>query len=166
MHTYSCALIRKGLLVALLSTGILAGIVPEGLSSDARSSGATVYVPVYSHIYVGIKGITFDLAISLSIRNTDPHAAITVQSVAYYDSDGKFVKGFIDRPVHIGPLASKDFFVSEADTTGGFGASFIVKWTSAERVNEPIVEGVMAGTKSGQGISFTSRGQVIGDRPQ
>lgn len=128
------------------------------------SSGATVYVPVYSHIYVGIRGITFDLAISLSIRNTDAKESITVQSVAYYGSDGKLVKEFLQKPVQIGPLSSKDFFVSEADTTGGFGASFLVRWTASTNVNEPIIEGVMAGTKSGQGISFTSRGQVIRDR--
>jgi hypothetical protein len=29
------------------------------------------------------------------------------------------------------------------------------------KVNPPIIEGVMIGTHSGQGISFVSRGQVI-----
>jgi len=150
----------------VLTAGIPLGALGQALSAEGLSSGATVYVPVYSHIPVGIKGISFDLAISLSIRNTDPHESITVNSVAYHNSNGKVVKRFLDKPMQIGPLASKDFFVSEADTSGGFGASFIVKWKAASGVNEPIIEGVMAGTKSGQGISFTSRGQVIKDRAQ
>lgn len=148
----------------MLTAGILSGAVGQALATEGLSSGATVYVPVYSHIYVGIRGISFDLAISLSIRNTDPHKPIMVSSVVYHDSDGKPVKNFLDKPILVGPLASKDFFVSEADTTGGFGACFIVKWKSSTEVNEPIIEGVMAGTKSGQGISFTSRGQVVRDR--
>ena len=35
------------------------------------SSGQTVYVPIYSHIYSGVKGRPFDLAATLSIRNTN-----------------------------------------------------------------------------------------------
>jgi hypothetical protein len=36
-------------------------------------------------------------------------------------------------------------------------------WTSKTNVNPPLIEGVMIGTRSGQGISFVSRGQVIQD---
>jgi hypothetical protein len=36
------------------------------------STGQTVYVPIYSHIYSGLKGRPFNLAATLSIRNTDP----------------------------------------------------------------------------------------------
>jgi len=126
------------------------------------SEGQTVYVPVYSHIFV-MKGHTYDLGISLSIRNTDPAHPITILSVSYNDSDGNLVRNYLQSPIQLNPLASKDFFVSEMDTTGGFGASFLVKWKSAIKVNEPIIEGVMAGTRSGQGISFVSRGKAIKD---
>jgi hypothetical protein len=126
------------------------------------SEGQTVYVPVYSHIYV-MRGHTFDLGISLSIRNTDPTHPITIVSVSYNDSDGNLVRNYLGSPIQLNPLASKDFFVSEMDTTGGFGASFLVKWKSTIPVNEPIIEGVMAGTRSGQGISFVSRGKAIKD---
>ena len=57
------------------------------------SDGQTVYVPIYSHIYSGIKARPFDLAATLSIRNTDPTHAITLLAVTYYDSDGKLVQG-------------------------------------------------------------------------
>ena len=45
------------------------------------SDGQTVYVPIYSHIYSGIKARPFDLAATLSIRNTDPTHAITLVAV-------------------------------------------------------------------------------------
>lgn len=126
------------------------------------SDGQTVYVPVYSHIYV-VRGHTFDLGICLSIRNTDPTHPITILSANYHDTEGNLVRGYVERPIELKPLASTDFFVSELDTAGGLGASFLVKWKSTSKVNEPIVEGVMAGTRSGQGISFVSRGKAIKD---
>jgi hypothetical protein len=51
----------------------------------------------------------------------------------------------------------------EADTGGGSGANFLVKWKSKTKVSPALIEGVMIGTRSGQGISFVSRGQVIKD---
>jgi len=126
------------------------------------SEGQTVYVPVYSHIYV-VRGHPFDLGICLSIRNTDPSHPITILSANYNNSEGKLVRNYLESPIQLNPLASTDFFVSELDTAGGLGASFLVKWKSEIKVNEPIIEGVMAGTKSGQGISFVSRGKAIKD---
>jgi hypothetical protein len=74
------------------------------------------------------------------------------------------VRNYLEKPLRLGQMGTVDFFVSESDTSGGLGASFLVKWKSATKVNEPVIEGVMAGTKSGQGISFTSRGKAINER--
>jgi len=146
--------------------GLLFNDIGHAFSDGGISAGETVYVPVYSHIYVAMKGHPFELAISLSIRNTDLTEPITVLAVDYYDSNGKLVRKYLTKNRDVAPLASVDFFVSESDTTGGFGASFLVKWKSTKRVNEPIIEGVMASTKSGQGISFTSRGRTIREKPE
>jgi hypothetical protein len=53
--------------------------------------------------------------------------------------------------------------LAEGDTVGGSGANFLVKWQAKSKVNPPLIEGVMIGTRSGQGISFVSRGQVINE---
>jgi len=58
-------------------------------------------------------------------------------------------------------LASTRYYLKEKESAGGSGANFIIKWKSAGKVNPPIIEGVMIGTHSGQGISFLSRGRVI-----
>ncbi len=123
--------------------------------------GQTVYVPAYSHIYSGTKGRPFSLAATLSIRNTDPEHSITLVSVQYYDSEGHLVKDYLSGPLPMKALVSARYIIPEGDKTGGSGANFIVVWKSAQNVNPPIIETVMIGTHSGQGISFVSRGQVI-----
>ena len=127
----------------------------------ALSKGQTVYVPIYSHIYSGVKGRPFDLAATLSIRNTNLKNSITVLAVKYYDSDGKLVKDYLKEPTRLNALVSIRYIITEGDKTGGSGANFIVVWKSEQNVNPPIIEAVMIGTHSGQGISFLSRGQVI-----
>ena len=142
---------------------LLPPLVPaaEAGSDIALSAGQTVYVPIYSHIYSGLKGRPFSLAATLSIRNTDPKHAITLVSVQFYDSDGKLIKEYLDQPVELNAMASTRYIITEGDTTGGSGANFLVVWKSQKKVSPPLVEGVMIGTRSGQGISFVSRGQVI-----
>jgi hypothetical protein len=142
----------------------LAGILaPVSLSAEdiKLSSGQTVYVPIYSHIYSGVKGRPFDLAAILSIRNTNPNNSIKLTSVKYYDSDGKLLKEYLSDPLQLKALVSTRYIITEGDKAGGSGANFLVKWKSEKKVNPPIIEGVMIGTHSGQGISFVSRGQVI-----
>ncbi|WP_414756697.1 DUF3124 domain-containing protein [Anabaena sp. CCY 9910] len=123
--------------------------------------GQTIYVPVYSHIYHYNRQEVFNLAATLSIRNTDLSKPIIITSVRYYDSNGKLVKQYLERPIQVDALASTDFFINKSDTSGGLGANFIVEWIAATAVSEPIVEAIMIGTDFQQGISFTSPGKVI-----
>ncbi|RCJ27930.1 hypothetical protein A6770_24565 [Nostoc minutum NIES-26] len=123
--------------------------------------GQTIYVPVYSHIYHHNRQEIFNLAVTLSIRNTDLTNSLIVTSVRYYDSNGKLVKQYLERPIQLDALASYDFFVNRNDTSGGLGANFIVEWVAQTKISEPIVEAVMIGTDYQQGISFISPGRVI-----
>jgi hypothetical protein len=135
-----------------------------GLSEEIRlSTGQTVYVPIYSHIYSGVKARPFDLAATLSIRNTNLKSGIRLVSVRYYNSEGKLVKDYLKAPTAINALATIRYIITEDDKAGGSGANFIVVWDSDQPMNPPVIEGVMIGTHSGQGISFVSRGQVIKD---
>ena len=122
--------------------------------------GQTVYVPIYSEIH-HFKGRTFQLAATLSVRNTDPKNSIIITSVNYYNSNGELVKKYLDSPLRLARLASTDFVVTEDDRTGGSGANFLVEWVAETKVYEPIVEAVMVSTTSQQGISFVSVGRVI-----
>lgn len=155
---------RLPILIYFCLLTIMAGMLaPVNISAEdiKLSAGQTVYVPIYSHIYSGVKGRPFDLAATLSIRNTNPQNSITLVSVKYYDSEGKLVKDYLGQPQQIKALASTRYIITEDDKAGGSGANFIVVWKSDQKVNPPIIEAVMIGTHSGQGISFLSRGQVI-----
>lgn len=123
----------------------------------------TVYVPVYSHIYADsrFKDKPFQLTAIISIRNTDLHIPFILEQVDYYDSHGKLLQHYLKKPITVPPLASTRYIVPESDTLGGSGAKFIVSWSSKTPVTEPIIEGIMIGTKMQQGISFVTNSQIL-----
>jgi Protein of unknown function (DUF3124) len=145
---------------ALLTAVVVFTTRPAG--ADMRLfKGQTVYVPVYSHIYSGDREQPFYLAATLSIRNTDSKHAIQLMAVDYYDSEGKFLKHYLDKALSLNAMATKRYVVPESDKSGGSGAKFIIRWQSDQPVAEPLIESVMISTKTQQGISFTSRGRVL-----
>lgn len=156
-------LLRTRMPVALLVWSLLVALAaPASATTPYRGSkGQTLYVPVYSNIFSAPKKIPFNLATILSIRNTDMSHAITVVTVDYYDTKGKLVRKYCDKPLVLAPLESTEIYIPEDDTAGGTGANFIVRWNSRKEVNAPIVESVMVGMKSGQGISFVSPAQEL-----
>jgi hypothetical protein len=150
--------------IALVILGLFLNLFPAGsstLSAAELSAGQALYVPAYSHIYIGHKSRAYKLSITLSIRNIDPKASLTLTTVNYHDTDGNLSKHFLDTPVVLGPMASTRYVVPVQENAGGSGANFVVRWKADHRINPPIVESVMIGTQSQQGISFTSRGQEI-----
>lgn len=140
------------------------GMIPPGeaVTAEYRASrGQAVYVPVYSHIFSGPKKRPYQLAATLSIRNTDPSSSLRLTAIDYHDTAGRLVRRHLDKPFLLGPLASTYVHIEEKDDTGGFGANFIVRWQAEKAINAPIIESVMIGATSGLGISFVSPGQEI-----
>ena len=150
----------KHVILALL---ILIVVASPVMAADPLqpTTGQTVYVPAYSHIYHGNKETPLLLSVTLSIRNIDPKGSLTINSVDYHETEGALVKQYIKEPFVLGPLGSVRYVVPQKDNTGGSGANFIVEWQSDSPVNPPILETVMIGTQSQLGISFTSRGQAV-----
>jgi len=123
----------------------------------------TVYVPAYSHIYAR-GGNAHLLETTLSIRNTDPENSILINSVDYYDTQGKLVKNYLDQAVKLRPLQTTAYLVKKQDTRGGSGANFIVTWSAEQAVYEPIIEAIMVGASNNQPISFISHGRPLANR--
>lgn len=126
--------------------------------------GETVYVPLYSHVYVLGKQ-RFLLAATLSIHNTNIDRTIVVTSVRYYNTAGQLMEVYLDRPHRLAPLATAEFFIGQNDQRGGSGANFIVEWVSENDVSPPIIEAVMAGISGPQGLSMIRAGHVIKTLP-
>lgn len=101
------------------------------------------------------------LTITLSIRNIDPKHSIRIVIADYYETQGQLLKKYIKNPVILKALESLRYVIPEYDKSGGSGANFIVEWKADKPVNPPIVESIMIGTQTQQGVSFTSRGRVI-----
>lgn len=140
---------------------ILSATEAIAADSSVKSTGQTVYVPAYSHIYHGNREAKLLLSVTLSIRNIDPENSISISVVDYYETAGKLLKHFIGKPITLGPLGSERYIIPQNDASGGSGANFIVVWQAEAPTNPPIIETVMIGTQSQLGISFTSRGQSL-----
>lgn len=122
--------------------------------------GQTIYVPAYSHIYHR-NGVPILLTVTLSIRNTSLDHHIFIESVRYFDTNGKEVKSFLKKPLRLNRLATTEFLVERDDKSGGSGANFVVTWVADKAVTNPILEAVMIDTQQQQGISFVRSGTVI-----
>jgi hypothetical protein len=140
-------------------------ISPSLAAPTALSLGQLVYVPVYSHIFFGDRQQSFNLSVTLSLRNTDLATPVEITSVRYYDEKGKLLKDFAPPAITIEPLASARFYVKESDVSAGSEASFLVRWQASQKVTPPVIEGLMVGASFGQGISFTAPGQVLQELP-
>lgn len=125
--------------------------------NNRLSNGGTVYVPAYSHIYSGNKETPFLLAVTLSIRNTDPNHPIKILTVDYYETQGKLLKRYVSSPFTLNALGTARYIIPQSDKAGGSGANFIVEWEALQPINSPLIETIMIGSRS----SFTARGQVI-----
>ncbi len=123
--------------------------------------GELVYVPVYSEVYYGDQDRTIDLALTLSIHNTDLEHPITLNAVNYHNKGGKLIRNLLASPIVLKPLETRNFIIKEKDKEGGTGANFIVDWQTMELVSNPIIEALMITTQMNQGISFTTKGEVI-----
>ena len=147
---------------------------PSASGSDDRQAlpphdieitdGQTLYVPVYSHVLYRSAEHPYALAITLSVRNTDPERAITLTEVSYFDNDGVILERYVSEPKTLGPMASTEFFIGQSDLRGGIGANFVVTWEAGTEVYEPVVEATMVGTAGTQGVSFLSQGRVYQER--
>lgn len=133
----------------------------ETVDRSAFEQTEMVYIPIYSDIYYLDSKHTFSLTATLSIRNTSFTDSIYVFSIDYYNSGGQKVRRYNESTLLIKPMESVEFVVENKDDTGGVGANFVVEWGAKPGAQKPYFQGVMIGTTSQQGISFTTDGIVI-----
>lgn len=127
------------------------------------ASGQRLYVPAYAEVFLGSSRLTTSLSLSvtLAIHNTDIQHPITLRSIRYYDTEGNLIREYLSEPLTVRPLATTGFIVEDSDKSAGWGANFIVEWTAATPVYEPIIEAIMVSTQGTHGISMISQGRVI-----
>ena len=120
-----------------------------------------IYVPVYSDIYYLDGTKRFLLTTTLSVRNISLTDSAYVLSVVYNDSYGKQLRNFSANAILLKPLESIEFVIEDKEKKGGAGASFVLEWGGRKYSNQILIQSIMIGTAGQQGISFTSKGEVI-----
>ena len=156
---------RRCVHILLALAWLLAAAAGPALAKVPLYKGQTVYVPVYSQIFHGDRARPFNLTVTLSVRNTDQGHPIKVTGVDYYDGQGKLFKKYQEASLTLGPLASRHYVVNESDVATGALASFLVQWESEAKVTAPVVNAIMIGTASNQGLSFSFQGRVLAETP-
>lgn len=116
------------------------------------------YLPVYSHIYDRYEHKTFDLTITISIKNISVTDTLYLFKADYFNTYGDKIREYLNYPVYIKPLETVEIIIAEKDTEGGSGANFIFEWGKKHNKNKPLFEAVMISTYGQQGLSFTTRG--------
>lgn len=140
------------------------GPLTEAAGQELGQRG-TIYVPAHSSVYWGFDRVESEMAITLYIRNVEQKRSIVIHSARYFDSNGKLVRNYVEQPGLLGPMATADYVIQRLDTSGGTGASFLVEWSGASDGEAPMVEAVMLGQHGNLGISFTSVGRALGEKP-
>lgn len=119
------------------------------------------YVPVYSHIYFQDTTSAVNLAVTLSVRNTDPQRSLKLRRVDYYDTRGRPLHAYVPATRVLGPLETAEFVVHRNDVAGGSGANFLVEVASDSTATDPVVEAVMIGFSGNVGTSFVTQARLL-----
>ena len=119
------------------------------------------YLPVYSHIYHIHEHRTFDLTVTVSMRNVSTTDTVFIIKADYFNTVGENIRQYIKSPIYLIPLETLEIIISEQDLEGGSGANFVFDWAMKNDMNPPLFEAVMISTNGQQGLSFTTRGVPV-----
>lgn len=119
------------------------------------------YLPVYSHIYHRYEKQTFDLTITISMRNISATDTVYILKADYFNTEGDNLRQYVKKPIYLKPMETIEIVIEEADQDGGSGANFVFDWAVKNEKNPPLFEAVMISTGSQQGLSFLTRGVQI-----
>ncbi len=120
-----------------------------------------IYLPIYSHIYQRFENRTFNLTVTVSIRNTSLTDSVYILKADYFNTNGDNIRQYLKSPIFLKPMETIELIIEEADKEGGSGANFIFNWAAKEPDNVPLCEAVMISTYGQQGLSFLTRGISI-----
>ncbi len=125
-------------------------------SMDSLEYGKS-YLSIYSQIYSSSEHKTHNLTAMVSLRNTCDLDTIYILRAEYYDTHGKSIRKYFEKPIFLAPMETTDIIIDEIDVTGGTGSNFMFEWKIPKNCSEPLFEGIMNSTMGQQGLSFTTQ---------
>ena len=135
--------------------------------SIALSYRDTIYIPIYTQIFMEHDSWKLGLTPTISIRNTSLKDTIYIEEIDHYNSQGELIHQYHDKIVFLGPVQSIEYVVAEqeSDAEARIGGSFIVNWGANSSKVKPIFQGIMISSHGPQGVSFLTEGVSISARP-
>lgn len=128
--------------------------------NDSLMEGST-YLSIYSHITSISEHRIHDLTVTVSLRNTSRTERVFIKRADYYNTKGTLVRAYLDSPIYIEPMETTEIMIFEKDEKGGSGGNFIFDWATNEGSHIPYFEAVMISTVGQQGLSFTTKGEIL-----
>lgn len=119
------------------------------------------YLSIYSQIYSNSEHKTHNLTAMASMRNTSDSDTIFLLKAEYFDTHGKSIRTYFNKPIYLAPMETTEIIIDESDIEGGTGSNFIIEWKIPKNCPEPLFEGVMNSTMGQQGLSFTTPSKRI-----
>ena len=127
---------------------------------DSLTKSGKVYVPVYSNIYQRTRNERTSLTSTLSIHNTSETDTLFITRIDYYNTEGKFVKKYLEEPIYLNTFETVEYVVNEEDDSGGSGANFVIEWYGDKKLN-PLFQAVMIGGLGNKSFSFSTEGVIF-----
>ena len=124
---------------------------------DSLETGSS-YLSVYSQIYSQTEHLTYNLTVTVSIRNVSVSDSVNLTHADYYDTHGELIRSYFEDPIYLIPLETVEIVIDEKDIAGGTGGNFIFGWKTGFDAPEPHFEAVMISTSGQQGLSFNTQG--------
>jgi len=127
------------------------------------SAKGTIYVPAYSRVYGAPSGAhkLIEFSTTLRIDNTSATKPLVIERIEYYDTSGRLVQSYLKAPVALRPFGAIELVIPAEDERGGLAANFVVAWSGAGPIAQPLVEAVMIGSQDNTSYSFVSQGRPI-----
>lgn len=130
-------------------------------ADSAQTLTGSIYVPAYSSVLLSGGRVQANFTVTLSIHNASDRKPLVLRRVAYYDTGGRLVQAYIDRPVALRPFGTVEVAVPVTDIRGGTGANFLIDWAAEGQIAEPVAETVMMGQVGAASYAFVSQGRAI-----
>ena len=121
----------------------------------------SIYVPAYSSVSISQGRARADFSVTLSIHNASQDRPLILSRIAYFDTAGKLIESYLQKPIAIKPFAAVEIFIAQDDVRGGTGANFIVDWSAEGPIAEPVIEALMLGGIGNGHYAFISQGRAI-----
>jgi hypothetical protein len=105
---------------------------------------------------------SFSVYPTIVIHNTDPDHAINIVKMDFYNSSGELVKKYLQQPLKLNPSAGTRIHLKNAlSGQEGTAAHFIIQWQAETRVVEPLVTGLMLGSRGTRGYSLATTPRIV-----